>query len=238
MLPTENELCAMFGVSRITVKRAMRQLALDGFVTRRRGLGTFAIEATVGTPRRNALDDLLQSVQAIGASTDMRRIAHGQTRATIEVAEQLGCKPGALVYRIDQIRMSGAEPIAFIQAYLPTWVAARMRDKESSRLPVLAQVVNAGIAVDRAEQAIGATLADPTAASHLEVEVGLPLIRLTRRVLTTDMKPVEWLMALYRGDRYEYRTTLTRDGLAGGRNEPISAPRRTKTSRARRVTHA
>ena len=232
-LPTEIQFCAMFGVSRITVKHAMRMLARDGFVTRRRGLGTFAVEATVGTPRRNALDDLLQSVQAIGSATAMRRISHGPTRATIEVAEHLGCKPGALVYRIDQIRTSGAEPIAYIQAYLPTWVAARMRDKHTSTLPVLAQIAAAGVEIDRADQAIGATLADPVAAGHLDVEVGLPLIRLTRRVIGTDMNPVEWLVALYRGDRYEYRTTLTRDGLAGRRNDTISTPKTTMKNKRR-----
>ena len=238
-LPSEHQLCDIFGVSLITVKRAMRTLANDGFVTRHRGRGTFAVACTVSAPRRNTLDDLLQSVREIGETTDMRRIGQGLTRANIEVAEQLKCKPGAPVYRIDQVRMSGAEPIALINAYVPAWVAVRMLDKTTSTQPVLAQVSRAGIAVDCAEQAIGATLADPTAARHLDVEVGLPLIRLTRRVLDAEMQPVEWLVAHYRGDRYEYRTTLSRDGLAGASSAPISGARPiAKPAQTRKRRHA
>ncbi|MDX2224987.1 MAG: GntR family transcriptional regulator [Rhodospirillaceae bacterium] len=220
-LPTENDLCRTFGVSRITVKRAMRMLADEGLVTRHRGRGTFVAQKDFPAPRRNALDDLLQTVRDIGASTEVRRVGGGPLPASPEAAEKLGCRPGETVHLIEQVRMLSGEPIALIHAYVPVRIAARLRDKDSAALPVLAQLHAAGVPIERADQAVGATLADPATADRLGVDVGAPLIRVTRVVFDDTQAPVEWLVALYRGDRYEIHSTLSRDGLAGGARAPI-----------------
>jgi GntR family transcriptional regulator len=213
-VPTEAELCAIFGVSRITVKRAMHELAKEGLVVRQRGRGTFVAEASRRpSAERDPLNDLLRNVMAIGASTEMKRLDGGIVPAPADVAPKLNCPPGTPVYLFNQIRLRQGEPIGLIRAYVPRDVADRLSDRDTSAQPVLAQLQRAGVAVARAEQAITASIADPTTAAALAVDVGAPLIRLTRQVFDARDRPVEWMTALYRADRYEYRTTLQRGGL-------------------------
>ena len=211
-VPTEAELCADFGVSRITIKRAMHELSKEGLIVRQRGRGTFVSEPSRPAPiQRDSLDELLRNVMAIGAATEMQRRDGGFTGASPEIAAKLGCEIGATIYATDQIRRSDGVPIAVIRAYVPADVAERLPNRDTSAQPMLAQLQQAGVHVARADQAITATIADPSMATALGIDVGSPIIRLTRLVFDDANRPVEWLTAFYRGDRYEYRTTLTRD---------------------------
>ena len=63
----------------------------------------------------------------------------------------------------------------------------------------------------RADQEITATLAEPVIAVQLRIEVGSPLLKITRLVFDSNDQPVEWLSALYRADRYAVRTSLTHE---------------------------
>lgn len=214
-VPTESELCASFGVSRITIKRAMQELTKEGLVVRQRGRGTFVLESSrLPQRKRDSLDDLLRNVMAIGAATEMQRLDGGNVPAPPDVAAKLECNAGQIIFATQQLRKSGGQPIAIIRAYVPQDVAERLPQRDTSAQPMLAQLQQAGIAVARADQAITATIADPTTAQALSVEVGAPVIRLTRLVYDASNRPVEWLTALYRADRYEYRTTLVREGMS------------------------
>lgn len=208
-LPIEPVLCDEFGVSRITVKRAMRELVADGLVVRQRGKGTFVAE-NAETPARNALDDLLQSVQAIGDATDVRHLASELCTPPADVALKLNLTNGMLVLRSNQLRLSEGEPLAVIVAYVPEKIANSLSEG-TENLPMLVRLSNAGIPVDRAEQEVTATLAEPTIAGLLGIEIGAPLLKLTRLVFDDSDKPVEWLTSFYRGDRYAMRTSLTHE---------------------------
>ena len=213
-VPTEAELCSTFGVSRITIKRAMHELTKEGLIVRQRGRGTFVTESSrIPQVKRDSLDDLLRNVMAIGAATEMKRLDGGFLPATAEVATKLECATGDEIFATNQTRLSRGQPIALIRAYVPRDVAQQLPGRDSSAQPMLAQLQQAGIDVARADQAITATIADPATATALAIDVGVPIIRLTRLVFDAHNRPVEWLTALYRADRYESRTTLVREGL-------------------------
>jgi GntR family transcriptional regulator len=218
-IPTEAELCAAFGVSRITVKRAMHELTKEGLIVRQRGRGTFVAESSqLPRAKRDSLDDLLRNVMAIGAATEMQRLDGGLTPATPDVAAKLECEAGTMIFATHQIRRSRGQPIALIRAYVPRDVADKLPDRDTNAQPMLAQLQKAGVGVARADQAITASIADPATAAVLAIDVGAPIIRLTRLVFDENSRPVEWLTALYRADRYEYRTTLVRESLSGDGN--------------------
>lgn len=210
-LPPEHVLCEEFGVSRITVKRAMRDLVADGFVVRQRGKGTFVADSVVGSSP-NALDDLLKSVQAIGAATEVQHISAETIAAPSDIAEKLRLDPGSTVLRSNQVRLTDGEPLAVIVAYVPDLIAAQL-DPQSENNPMLVRLIDAGIPVARADQEITATLAEPSIAGPLGVEVGAPLLKLTRLVFDQTNEPVEWLTSYYRGDRYAMRTSLTHKAI-------------------------
>jgi len=215
-LPSESMLCEEFKVSRITIKRAMRRLVADGLVNRQRGRGTFIADGATGQLKPDALDDLLQSVQAIGASTDVQYLSNDFVEPSPDIAERLNVMAGDKALKSSHLRMSDNQPLAIITTYVPTPVA-KMLDPSTELKPMLVRLNDAGIAVARADQEVTATLAEPAAALQLAIEVGSPLLKLTRLVFNDTDRPVEWLSALYRADRYAVRTSLTHE-MAGRRS--------------------
>ena len=187
-LPIEPALCEEFGVSRITIKRAMKELVAEGLLVRQRGKGTFVAEG-VTRPPPNALDDLLQSVEAIGAATDVQHLSSALVIPPKDVAQKLNMTSDALALRSHQLRLSGGEPLAIIVAYVPEAIAARLA-QETENLPMLVRLNQAGIPFTRADKEVTATLADPAVAVPLKIEIGAPLLKLTRLVLDDTDQPV------------------------------------------------
>jgi GntR family transcriptional regulator len=92
-------------------------------------------------------------------------------------------------------------------------------------MPLLGLLERSGIVVDEASQSISATLAGPDVAEALELEIGSPLLSLTRVVWDPSGQGVEHLHALYRPDRYSFHMDLVRTGAAGARRwNPVAKP--------------
>lgn len=207
-LPTEPELCALFDVSRITIKRAMSQLANDGLIERSRGRGTFVKAAPKSKRASTSLSELLKDVMTIGEETNVKTLENGLVLAPSDIADRLKLPQGAELLSSLQIRLLKREPIALIHTYVPKDIAEQLSEQYKN-LPMLAQLQKAKIPIARADQSITATLADPITATQLAINIGDPLIQLKRLVFDASDRPVEWLVALYRADHYEYRTSLT-----------------------------
>ena len=103
-------------------------------------------------------------------------------------------------------------PLGLITTFVPVDVAKRVKADEMARQPMFELLRMAGIPLARADQYIGATLAGVEAARALEVEVGAPLLRLTRTVFDVKGRPVERVVALYRADAYQYHMHLEAHG--------------------------
>jgi GntR family transcriptional regulator len=209
-LPSETLLCNEFDVSRITVKRAMRDLVSDGLVVRQRGKGTFVADIATAHSNPDALNDLLQNVQAIGAATEVEHLNGEMVVPVQDIGEKLAVEDGGRVLKSSHLRLSEGQPLAVIITYVPADVAERL-DPATERQPMLVRLSDAGLALARADQEVTATLAEPAIAVQLGIEVGSPLLKLTRLVFDNMDKPVEWLTALYRADRYAVRTSLTHE---------------------------
>jgi GntR family transcriptional regulator len=89
--------------------------------------------------------------------------------------------------------------------------------RELAKKPILMLLEQSGVQVGRATQVISARLADAEVAPHLEIAVGSALLSVQRVVFDRRHRPVQWLLGLYRPDRYEYRTELSRVGRIDAR---------------------
>jgi len=209
-IPTEPELCATFGVSRITIRKALEELVREGWLVRQQGRGTFVDMAASRANLSVDVSQLVNYVEGLGRKTTVRGLELGEVEPDDETRAALGLKVGERVQRAVHVRLLNGEPLGQITTFVPLDVAARIEPADLERTPMLRLLERAGISVGDAEQFLGATLADVAAAKALAVAVGTPLVKLTRTVSDTRRRPVERVIALYRADRYHYRMQLTR----------------------------
>jgi GntR family transcriptional regulator len=207
-IPTEPELCELFGVSRITVRKAISELVREGWLVRHQGKGTFV---SLGASQPAATLDLAEArhrVADIAASTQVRDLVIAEVTPDEETQATLELPTGEKVQRATHVRVHRGVPLGQITTFVPLEIARRIGRRDMTRQPMFELLGRAGIQVDSAEQWIGATLAGVEAAGALSVDVGAPLLRLTRVVKDQRGKPVERVVALYRADAYQYQMRL------------------------------
>ena len=215
LLPSERELCELYGVSRITARKALQQLADERLVSRRQGLGSVVNALPGGSteppPMPGTMQALLENVAAIGASTTGRLLEIVLARPPEAVRLAMAVGAGARLHRSRHLRLRRGEPIGLITTWLPRSIGRGISAADVERAPMLALLEQRGVKVAWATQSIAAVLADAEVAGHLGIAAGQPLVHLQRLVHDERDRPVEQLSALYRADRYEYRSLLRRD---------------------------
>ena len=221
-LPGEQTLAAEMGVSRVTLRRALASLEADGVIDRRRGAGTFLNENGKPAPIMVDLADAMSQLAAMGASTEVRLLDFGYEEAPGEVAEALGLPRAAMVQRSVRCRLLNGQAFSYLIAYVPEAVGRAFSHDDLASRPLLSLLERAGCRVDHATQELGAELARPDAAKALGVDMGAPLISLTRTIFDADGAGLQHLRALYRPDLYRFRMELVRAGERSQRRwEPM-----------------
>ncbi len=217
LLPGEHELCAELGVSRITVKRALNDLADAGLVVRERGRGTRVAEVQGGQVVNAALEGWLENVSAMARDTDVTVLEFGYVPATAAVAAALALEPGAAVQRAVRMRRRKGVPMSHLVTHVPEDIGRKYAAEDMGDVALLKLLEEAGVTVASASQTISATLADPDVATALEVAPGSPLIEVQRTVRDVTERPVELIRALYRPDVYRFVMSMRRVEGEGGK---------------------
>jgi GntR family transcriptional regulator len=215
-LPGEMALVKQFGVARVTVRKALERLAAEGLIEREPGRGTRPVppkQAPRAVPAARArLGGLLENIVSMGLATRVTVLSCETIGAPDAVAQALAIEPGVQVQKAVRVRATGDGPLSHITTYVPAELARRFGRRELAKKPILLLLEAAGVEIGRATQTISARLADAQIARHLQVDVGSPLLAVTRLVRDTHERPVQWLLGLYRPDRYQYEMQLSRIG--------------------------
>ena len=217
-LPGELALMRQFGVARVTVRRALQQLAGEGLISRERGRGTRPLgageAAAVAEARQKTtrLTGLLENIVSMTQNTTVRVLEVASVGASGEVAQALQLAPGADVQKAVRVRSTREGPLSFITTWVPGDLARSFGKRELAKKPILVLLEEAGVRVGDAHQTISARLADAQVATHLGIAVGSALLAVRRLIHDEAGRPVQWLNGLYRPDRYEYQMQLSRVG--------------------------
>lgn len=213
-LPTENELAEIHGVSRVTVRRALGELARERLIERRRSAGTHVIYRPAPGPISADISGVLANLTDMGRRTAVKLLTFDYVPAEGPVAQALGVGPDQFLQRSVRVRSVDGVPFSYLTAHVPESVSITFTKQELGTRPLLELLERAGVKVEHAHQRISAALATPDVAAALEVRIGSPLIELVRVVSDATGRGVEYLHALYRPDRYALEIDLVRLGAA------------------------
>ncbi|MEM3112270.1 MAG: GntR family transcriptional regulator [Candidatus Anstonellales archaeon] len=224
LLPTEEQLCNSFGVSRITVRKALSSLERDGLIHRKRGYGSIIRQGSLSLqPMKltGSIEDLL----AIGIKTRTRILHFGFISPPQNIAHHLQLEEDQQVLRIERIRYVKEGPLSYIINFIPFSLGKKVKARELIKEPLMNILEKkCNLKIKRAFQIIEATVADPQVAQYLEVPAGAPLLKVERTVYDMNDKPVEFLSVLYRSDRYHYSVELIREKKAFKREWNLRKP--------------
>jgi len=210
-LPSESELCELFGVSRITIRRALATLENEGLIYRRQGLGSFAAPPKLpqGLVR---LTDFGQDMARAGLQATSRLLHRAPEDAPPAAAAALGLEVGDPVVRLDRVRLGDGEQVALDRTWLPPFYAQFLEGRDLTRETIYGVLEGAcDIPVVRARYRIEATVASEADAQLLGLPEGAPLLLVERVTYTTSDRPVYYQRRYYRADRVAFDLELARE---------------------------
>lgn len=206
-VPTERELATQMQTSRTTVRQALSELVVEGRLVRRQGSGTYVAEPKITWPLY--LASFTEQVEASGFKPSAQVLATQRVAATAELAQQLRLPARAPVYKIERLRFADAFPIAVETSWLPAERfpgLTRQIRAHGSLHAVLAELYDTRLRTG--EEWIETAPASPREAGPLRVDVGTPMLIVSRQNFDSDGTPVELGRTWFRSDRVTLVTHL------------------------------
>jgi GntR family transcriptional regulator len=192
VMPKEEALCETFGVSRITVRRALADLAAQGFVERRQGLGTF-VRRDVPQPRERPSLSYIEGLRKAAIETQVTVLRVEQLEAPREVAEWLRLGGTEKALHALRLRSIADLPVMLTDAWVPLKLGKRVTAAALRQKALYEILQSQGVELGRVVQEVTAVVANVEQAALLKTEAGSPLLKLVRLMHGVDARPVEYL---------------------------------------------
>ena len=210
LLPTEAALCAQFGVSRHTVREALRKLRDMGLVSQRQGVGTL-VKAKFSSARYvqsvESISDLFTYVQDTRLSIASRQ----DIVATPAVLDLLRCAPGQRWRMLEVLRFEAGEalPMVLSEIYFPHAYAAVEREMQDLRVPIYTLIERRyGESIAEVEQSMTVCALPAKKARLLGVRAGTPGFSIVRHYLGRNDKLIMVSASLYPAGRFTFSMRL------------------------------
>ena len=210
-LPSENELVQKFGVSRMTVNRALRELVEQGRIRRIAGVGSFVADEK---PQSNLLRiaSLAQDIRSRGHDYECEVVVVERVSAALEVAAALGLHTGASVFHSVCVHKEDGIPMQLEDRYVNPAMVPNFSQQDFS-LEQPADFLVRTVLFDQMEHVVDAVLPTPEQARLLAMETGQPCLLLTRRTWHREV-PITIVRCLHPGTRYRLGSRFRTDGNA------------------------
>ncbi len=208
LIPTETELCELYNVSRITVRRALGELVREGYLERISGRGTFVTQPRVNQPLRQ-LTSFTEDMQRRGQRPNGKVLDFRVIPANSELADKLNIAKNDLVILLSRLRLANNEPMAVESSYLPQQYFAGIENEnfEGQSLYKLLRD-KFGVVLTRAIQNISAAACPKREATLLSIPNKSPVLRIFRTTFDESERVIEYVESFYRGDKYVFQAEL------------------------------
>lgn len=213
-IPSEIDLAAGFGVARMTVNRALRELTDEGTLERVAGVGTFV---AAGKPQSNLLmiAHIRDEIESRGHQYLCQVISKAQELASFEIAAALGLPINTSVYHVVCLHLENGRPIQLEDRYVNPQAAPGFIDQDFAAAPPSEYLFhNVSHHELEIEHVVDATLPTPDQAALLGMQVGEPCLTLTRRTWTNGT-PVTFAHFVHPGNRYRLGSRFKPNSVRG-----------------------
>jgi GntR family transcriptional regulator len=205
MIPSENELQQIYGVSRATVRKAIELLVYEGLMDKKKGKGTFV--------KRRKIEEQLPVLKSFteemsGRDAYKKVLSVAYTKAPSGISSRLKLPPDESVFSLKRLMVVDGLPLGILHSYIPAKFGLSLEEDYTKSLYRILE--KKGIRLKEAEQTIEVRMATREEIRLLKLETSLPTLVIKRLAYSVNQDPVEYVKGVYRGDRYRYNFKLTR----------------------------
>ena len=201
-IPSEQQLCESYSVSRVTVRKAILDLVQEGLLVRKQGKGTFVAGQRLQRDLRH-ITSFTDACAQRGQQTESRLVSAQLVPATGEDAHLLGLAEDAALFEIIRVRLIGGEPVMLEINRFPESFAY-LKD-EAAEGSLYACLQRHGVIPATAVHDISLSHATPMVSKHLNTEVGDALLLLDEVIHDQHSQPLHLSRQWIRGDKFTFR---------------------------------
>lgn len=205
IIPSENELSKIYGISRMTVRGVLNRIVAAGLLKRVPGKGTFVAEGKIESHPLSYMG-IREQLEQMGLQTTTKLLGIDTIEATSRMAKLLELQKGDHVYKLSRVRYLKSLPLSLHVSYLPKALTPHLekRDLLGTQLcDILKHDYQHPII--RQEETLESVLPSTEEATILDVTVAFPLLRLENFFYTTNNIPMEYSRVVFRGDKIKIR---------------------------------
>lgn len=205
VMPSEWELVELYGVSRLTVRRALDELVRQNWLERKHGVGTFVRQPVTASISANKLS-FTEQMRSIGRVPSNKLINQRATPATAKIARLLRIEEGELIIEITRVRLADDEPILLETSCLSLERFPSLSNYPWNENESLYQILSReyGVTVTGLDHTLKPVLLTETEAHYLQAKSGSPAILSEIVAFTKGGTPVEYVWSVSNGDKSEF----------------------------------
>ncbi|AQX54691.1 GntR family transcriptional regulator [Priestia flexa] len=206
-IPSENTLSKLLSVSRLTVRQGIQELVDEGYLTRKRGVGTFVLENKIEQKlvAATSFTSLMHQKGKVPTSTIL---SIDEITASRSVKHNLALKDDSKVLSIKRIRYGDDVPVALETVFLPLEYRDYVLDNNITHSLHGFIEKNFNVKIGDAKQTVEATLANEQEANYLNLEMNAPLLLIKTVTYLTNNKPFEYVISVYAGERFKISSQI------------------------------
>jgi len=208
-IPSENDLCADYKVSRTVVRQAINDLTVEGFLKTQKGVGTFVSEPKILDGMITNIIGFYDDMRAKGYTVETSIISQKKIDFEKKIAEYLEIPKETPLIEIKRVRKVNKEKVVFVSTYIPHNLCPGLLEENlenKSLYNILEKKYN--LEIYSSKRHVGATAANEIESKILNIKKGSPLIFLDSVSYSKSKKPIEYFHALHRADRIIFGVDL------------------------------
>ncbi len=205
-LPGERELCRIFDVSRVTVRRALEELRLQSLIEPVGTRGWFVTSRFLGEPSMLVSFSDMAATRALPSAS--RLVSATVRRPDLEEATALAVPAGERILDLRRLRLLSGVPVAIERSRLAVWLAPVLAHTDFAAESLYATLRRCGVVPTRADYELQAVAADAAQAALLETDAGAPLQAIVATTFDQQGRAIELSNNLFRGDSYRFSARL------------------------------